>query len=33
MIRLSRNGRRGLTLNARYIYGHAMDWNPNESSR
>jgi hypothetical protein len=32
MIRLVRYGRRGLTLNARYIYGHAMDWNPNESS-
>jgi hypothetical protein len=32
MIRLVRNSRRGLTLNARYIYGHAMDWNPNESS-
>jgi hypothetical protein len=32
MIRLTRYGRNGLTLNARYIYGHAMDWNPNESS-
>jgi hypothetical protein len=32
MFRLVRYGRRGLTLNARYIYGHAMDWNPNESS-
>ena len=31
-IRLVRNGRRGLTLNTRYIYGHAMDWNPNGSS-
>jgi len=31
-IRLVRYGRRGLTLNSRYIYGHAMDWNPNESS-
>jgi hypothetical protein len=32
MLRLVRYGRRGLTLNTRYIYGHAMDWNPNESS-
>jgi len=32
MIRLVHYGRRGLTLNTRYIYGHAMDWNPNESS-
>jgi hypothetical protein len=32
MFRLVRYGRRGLTLNARYIYGHAMDWNPNESA-
>jgi hypothetical protein len=31
-IRLVRYGRRGLTLHTRYIYGHAMDWNPNESS-
>jgi hypothetical protein len=32
MLKLVRYGRRGLTLNTRYVYGHAMDWNPNESS-
>jgi hypothetical protein len=32
-LRLSRYGRRGLTLHARYTYGHAMDWNPNESTQ
>jgi hypothetical protein len=32
MIRVERNGHNGLTLHAHYIYGHAMDWNPNESS-
>ena len=33
MIRVVHNGRRGLSqVNMRYIYGHAMDWNPNESS-
>lgn len=31
MFRLVHYGRRGLALNLRYIYGHAMDWNPNGS--
>ncbi|UWZ84304.1 hypothetical protein MOP44_27630 [Occallatibacter riparius] len=30
MLRLSRSGRRGLSLNLRYTYAHAMDWNPDE---
>jgi hypothetical protein len=33
LIRVERYGRRGLTLHAHYIYGHAMDWNPNESAQ
>jgi hypothetical protein len=32
-LRVSRYGRRGLTLHTRYTYGHAMDWNPNESTQ
>ncbi len=32
MLRVSRYGRRGLGFHARYTYGHAMDWNPNEST-
>jgi hypothetical protein len=32
MLQLIRNGR-GLTVHARYIYAHAMDWNPNESAQ
>jgi hypothetical protein len=32
MLKVERFGRRGLTLHAHYIYGHAMDWNPNESA-
>jgi hypothetical protein len=32
-LRVSRYGRRGLTLHARYTYAHAMDWNPNESTQ
>lgn len=32
MLRLTRYGRRGLTLHAHYTYAHAMDWNPNEST-
>ena len=32
-LRVSRYGRRGLTFHARYTYGHAMDWNPNESTQ
>jgi hypothetical protein len=31
--RFSRNARRGLSFHARYTYGHAMDWNPNESAQ
>jgi hypothetical protein len=33
MLRLVRNGRRGLSLRAHYTYERAMDWNPNESSQ
>jgi hypothetical protein len=33
MLRISRYGRRGFSFNARYTYGHAMDWNPNESTQ
>ena len=33
MLRLTRYGRRGLSLRARYTYAHATDWNPNESTR
>jgi hypothetical protein len=32
MIKLTRYGRRGLSLNVHYTYSHAMDWNPNEST-
>jgi hypothetical protein len=32
-LRISRNGRRGLSFHARYTYSHAMDWNPNESAQ
>jgi hypothetical protein len=32
MLRLAHYGRRGLAMNIRYIYGHAMDWNPNGST-
>jgi hypothetical protein len=32
MVRVSRSGRRGLSLTANYTYAHAMDWNPNEST-
>ncbi len=31
MVRLTRYGRRGLSLHAHYTYAHAMDWNPNAS--
>ena len=31
-VRVVRNGRRGLSFNARYTYSHAMDWSPNEST-
>ncbi len=33
MLRVSRYSRRGLSFHARYTYGHAMDWNPNESAQ
>ncbi len=33
MLRVTRYGRGGLSLNARYTYAHAMDWNPNESAQ
>ncbi len=33
MLRITRSSRRGLRLNARYTYAHAMDWNPNESTQ
>jgi hypothetical protein len=31
MLKITRYGRRGLTLHAHYTYSHTMDWNPNES--
>jgi hypothetical protein len=33
MLRVSRSTRRGISFHARYTYAHAMDWNPNESTR
>ncbi len=32
MVKIARYGSRGLTLRAHYLYAHATDWNPNESS-
>ena len=32
MLRITRSGRGGLMFRARYTYGHAMDWNPEESA-
>jgi hypothetical protein len=32
VLKVSRNGRRGLSLAAHYTYSHAMDWNPNETT-
>jgi hypothetical protein len=32
MIRITREGRHGLSINAHYTYAHAMDWNPNETT-
>jgi hypothetical protein len=32
MVRISREGRGGLSLHAHYTYAHAMDWNPNETT-
>ena len=31
-VKITRYGRRGLSLHAHYTYAHAMDWNPNEST-
>jgi hypothetical protein len=31
MLKLTRYGRRGLSLHAHYTYAHAMDWNPNQT--
>ena len=33
MLRVSRFTRRGISFHARYTYGHAVDWNPNESTQ
>ncbi|HKF46575.1 MAG TPA: carboxypeptidase regulatory-like domain-containing protein [Terracidiphilus sp.] len=33
ILSVSRYTRRGLSFHARYTYGHAMDWNPNESGQ
>jgi hypothetical protein len=33
MLKITRYGRRGLSLHAHYTYSHAMDWNPNESTQ
>ena len=33
MLRVSRSTWRGTSFHARYTYAHAMDWNPNESTR
>jgi hypothetical protein len=33
MLNVTHYGRRGLSLHAHYVYSHAMDWNPNESSQ
>jgi hypothetical protein len=32
MVKITRYGRRGLSVHAHYTYSHAMDWNPNEST-
>jgi hypothetical protein len=32
MVRITRNGPRGLSFHAHYTYAHAMDWNPNETT-
>ncbi len=32
MVKITRDGRRGLSLHAHYTYAHAMDWNPNETT-
>jgi len=33
MLRVTRSASHGLSLHAHYLYGHATDWNPNESSQ
>ena len=33
MVKIVRNGRHGLSVRAHYLYGHATDWNPNESGQ
>jgi hypothetical protein len=33
IFKVTRYGRRGLSLRAHYTYAHAMDWNPNESTQ
>lgn len=33
VFKISRYGRKGLSLHAHYTYSHAMDWNPNESAQ
>lgn len=33
VVKLARYGRRGLSVHAQYTYSHAMDWNPNETTR
>jgi hypothetical protein len=32
VVKIARDGRRGLSIHAHYTYAHAMDWNPNEST-
>jgi hypothetical protein len=32
LVKVTRYGRRGLSLHAHYTYAHAVDWNPNEST-
>ncbi|HEY1649954.1 MAG TPA: carboxypeptidase regulatory-like domain-containing protein [Terracidiphilus sp.] len=32
LFKITRYGRRGLSLHAHYTYAHAMDWNPNETT-
>jgi hypothetical protein len=32
MLRVSRYGRKGLTMHAHYTYSHTMDWNPDETT-
>lgn len=32
VLRITRSSRAGLMVHGRYVYGHAMDWNPDEST-